>query len=877
MKIPRVFAERSLPMASPSVRVNPAALTAGAAGMADFGQAVAKISADVLEQKQARDDGDWLTETTSAGRRHWLKYLEDAKAAAPEGAPEFTPGVMKTYDDWQQKTIAAAPSERARSKAKERLAALGTAVFDDALTFETRSRTAKRVAGFDRSLEDLAAAAMQDPERLGAVRAEALDNLRGAGETWMHPEAVTRYRQAIPETLTAAAMRGRISRDPAAAKRALESFTDEDTGTDEQVRWLGAKARQQLIGEAEAEIRQRDAVRRAELAQFREGLRADIGDARSQLGLGLDPGDRAIADIAQRAAAAEDPSLARQAASLVDRRRFQNLYRTWTPAALQDRINARRAEIGARKTIRPGDTEEISVMEDLLGSMNTQLAQDPLSWAGRVGLVAVPPLQLTGDGAAASMKARSRAALGVAAFYGVEPRFLTDEEENQLKRELLGANADGQLALVDDLAAGFGPQTFAILKRLAPEAPVLAHAAGLAQLGAANRPAAYDALAGTKILEENKAVLPAASDRNAWTADELGAAAGFLGSTRAAIVKAAEGIFAQRAMRRGLAADDLAAQENLWREALQAAAGQTAGGGGLGTWNDRRLILPPGVDEGRFTAVIEGINDNALADLAGGALPRHANGDPFDAEQLKDATLIDAGQGRYLVDVSGSGETLIAGPAGGYFMLDFAAAAKRVKEGPALPLAVGQIEEGNVDLAAQPRVENADGTVSTVRSISVTTDKGTYLLPTVSPDGKIWTNDQAAAAFKKTGRHLGRFDSVESADAFAEALHNAEAWRLQQPILGGAEDNQLGGGSGNDLLTDESPEVTKEDYKRLQRIFPELGRGGGGLDEVDINNAYGLIIKSRTKYKKDPFTDAEIREMATNPRGKMKPRKDEAP
>jgi hypothetical protein len=84
---------------------------------------------------------------------------------------------------------------------------------------------------------------------------------------------------------------------------------------------------------------------------------------------------------------------------------------------------------------------------------------------------------------------------------------------------------------------------------------------------------------------------------------------------------------------------------------------------------------------------------------------------------------------------------------------------------------------GNTDPWNRPALQNPDGSYSTTSSISIGTDKGETLIPTVV-DGKRLSNDDAIARFQKTGQHLGIFDTVAHADAYATALHNAQAARL---------------------------------------------------------------------------------------------------
>ncbi len=86
-------------------------------------------------------------------------------------------------------------------------------------------------------------------------------------------------------------------------------------------------------------------------------------------------------------------------------------------------------------------------------------------------------------------------------------------------------------------------------------------------------------------------------------------------------------------------------------------------------------------------------------------------------------------------------------------------------------LARGQLQAGNIDLNNRPVVHNPDGSISTVRSISANFDGREVLIPTVSEDGRILSDDDAIAQYQKTGRNLGIFDTPDNATAYAQSLH----------------------------------------------------------------------------------------------------------
>lgn len=100
----------------------------------------------------------------------------------------------------------------------------------------------------------------------------------------------------------------------------------------------------------------------------------------------------------------------------------------------------------------------------------------------------------------------------------------------------------------------------------------------------------------------------------------------------------------------------------------------------------------------------------------------------------------------------------------------------------------GPIEPGNIDLSTRPVVKNGDK-FSTVRSKSWNFEGNEVLLPTVSDDGRLLTDDEAIDQYRKTGRHLGIFKTPADATAYALKLHQdqEEAYKGEAKARGFAK------------------------------------------------------------------------------------------
>jgi hypothetical protein len=105
---------------------------------------------------------------------------------------------------------------------------------------------------------------------------------------------------------------------------------------------------------------------------------------------------------------------------------------------------------------------------------------------------------------------------------------------------------------------------------------------------------------------------------------------------------------------------------------------------------------------------------------------------------------------------------------------------------PGYPYAQAINVYGNIDMLNRPSVVNADGSISTIRSMSIeqsvsfmgVTKTLHVLIPTVHDNGYIMTDANAIKEYKTTGKHLGKFDTKKDVSRYSIMLHDMEEARI---------------------------------------------------------------------------------------------------
>ena len=344
---------------------------------------------------------------------------------------------------------------------------------------------------------------------------------------------------------------------------------------------------------------------------------------------------------------------------------WQNELVQLTPVELQAVVNEQRNDINSEAGVRSFEqVRRLEVSERLLTEMKRELDRDPVSWASRVGIIKSEPLTLEGPTALDSMERRHSQGLEIAAQYGIEAKFLTDEEVSGLSGALPEMTVDNKILLANTISGGFGDDAGSVLERIADDNGSFAHVGGLIHNGSqGNVDVARRILQGNLARVGQKTnILPPKSDLDAVFSEVAGNSLATT-VTRETIIDAAKDLYTQSGLFIGLTSDDFS--EDLYAKSLNEAAGAVfvngAQYGGFADYQGNEIILPRNMTIDEFDDRLSGISDKEIQDGIFIDIPRHVDGSIATAEEINDGILIPVGEGVYAVARNEDGTALFVG------------------------------------------------------------------------------------------------------------------------------------------------------------------------------------------------------------------------
>lgn len=191
--------------------------------LASVGNALQRVG-DVVKQQDSEDARAWVSKAASTDVVKWQDRFAQLKEAAQPGAPDFTPGLLKEYDDYRSQALANAPDDTTRRFYGMQLDQLRQTLGTQAIHWEAGQREANRISQYTDAAEADATAIARDPSLYGDRRAALMAVLNTSS---MNPETKAKLQIKAEQTLAYAAGSRMVVDNPAATLAVLQRKPDE--------------------------------------------------------------------------------------------------------------------------------------------------------------------------------------------------------------------------------------------------------------------------------------------------------------------------------------------------------------------------------------------------------------------------------------------------------------------------------------------------------------------------------------------------------------------------------------------------------------------------------------------------------------------------
>lgn len=608
-------------------------------GLATLGNAVQSVAEDELAKVERRQEID--------ARADYVSGLNDLTLSLDDvDDPELAEREFKQREYELRRTALARLSDRRRAGFEAQINPMAEGRRFSLMGQAGRRQQDNGRDALNNSLDSLASAraGAGSIDEARAIEAEVQEQIavaREAGLLTAEEAEATRTAWA-GRTQEVSALRI-LTDDPRAA---FELFSDPDrfTGLDPlKKESYRARAKSAMESAANA-ARQQSTAARVEASLALSEIDAIVRE-------GLQPSEEVFERAFGFVQAAGDRRLADRFKDQVEAMNVAAGLRQAAPAQIETFLNQKRAQ-ASEKGASQADAIQIDVAESILANAEKGLREDQISYFIRQGHE-VPDLNLDDPAAFAE---RAAVIDGLAAEYGVRPKYLTDQQADLVALQLEDSRPTEQAALLGFLSRAAGPDRAAgVFGQLSQKDQSLGHVAGLVSVG--NEESAIAALRGRELAKSEKAVselLPARAVRLEVLRDEFGAAFEQTPGVRAGLLETAEHIYLSKS--KGVPQEDGPGQ-SMWREALQEAAGQikteTGPYGGVVNVRGRDIVIPNTVraTESDVIRRLEEIGASDVRSAAGGKMV-DKDGEEIEASELARMHLIWLGGDEYYLSTT---------------------------------------------------------------------------------------------------------------------------------------------------------------------------------------------------------------------------------
>ncbi len=421
------------------------------AALQQVGAAVGQV-AGVLEAQKRQDEQAAVARQIGNDRVTWLQNMQAAKDSAAPGAPDFTPNLIKGFDDYAQQQLQQMPDGNAKRFYALQLGDLRTSLAGQAVTWQAEQHRAYNVNQYQQGNDTAARAIAMDPSLYGSTRASQLALIDTAQ---LDPQTKAKLVDNFKDVASTAAGMRMVSADPAAALGVLTQKPDQPLPAGYE--WVGDLPPTKLIalqGHARTLVAQqqnatdREALQRENDAATAHNQALDLVNAGKQLspeyttqlltataGTAVAEQTRRLIETAGQRAGFASASLPQQAATL---QRYQT-------------------EAATRGT-DPDTAAAVKQLEQIHTASVTAYKADPWNAAlDRGVLQGVPQVDTSSvPGLVASLAGRAQAAGAVEQAAGRRVSLLTPDEAQTVLTAVDALPIDTKAQALNQIGQAYG-------------------------------------------------------------------------------------------------------------------------------------------------------------------------------------------------------------------------------------------------------------------------------------------------------------------------------------------------------------------------------------------------------------------------------------